>query len=144
MYIRNDTYFRPIRLRGVLRIVEYWIQWNAMTYILCLHCYAWMYHVMSAIRNGNVLGFLSIPEYFLNINFFSVLEYYSNIIFLGIPEYFLNIDFFRYSSNTQEYWPNTRVILQIFSIPFHSTPKFHEYSIPFEYQISVLMPNTDI
>ena len=59
-------------------------------------------------KSGVLLEYLvSISEYFMNINFFSLLKYYSNTIFLGIPEYFLNIVFIRYSSNTPEYWPNT-------------------------------------
>ena len=61
---------------------------------------------------------------------------YSNTTRIQFFSVFLNIfwisTFSKNSNTIQEYWPKTRVVFEIFSIPFHSTPKFHQYSIPFE------------
>ena len=43
----------------------------------------------------------------------------------------------RFHCTTQEYWQKTRVVFEIFSIPFQNVT-----NIPFEYRFSILMPNT--
>ena len=75
--------------------------------------------------------FYTFPEYQLLTSF-----RYSNNTRIQFLSVFLNIfwisTFSKNSNTIQEYWPKTRVVFEIFSIPFHSTPKFHQYSIPFE------------